>query len=350
MIFLLSSILFGFVRWHSLRILQVEAMQILRTHWSAKEKETSQTLNRPKIPPWHPNSQQQIEEIPRKGGGGIWKGIFRESPFGCWEVLLNLWAFIFCSWSIGTQCKYLKYSDTLLPFLWLRLIFAPMLNPFWSVVLLAWPCLQMLVVKGNVAIPAANYRSVFRARAGKCPTECFLSGLGTWLGVPHGVLFECFLAFFLPQKSQKTLKKHSVGHSEPGAQTTQKALRGALSAPGPKSTPVNGGRDRKGSANQKFRKGVGGQRVGARNLKEVPLTPLLQAFFLPPFSFAPLAIEEHNSGGNLFAVFWALLVANPLPPTPFRNLLKEAYTTTTETKPFGELFWPFDQKSFPSQR
>ena len=28
------------------------------------------------------------------------------------------------------------------------------------------------------AIPAAIYRSAFRARAGKCPPECFLSNFG----------------------------------------------------------------------------------------------------------------------------------------------------------------------------
>ena len=37
--------------------------------------------------------------------------------------------------------------------------------------------------------------------------------LGTWLGVPQRVLFECLE----PQKRQKALTKHSVRHSEPGA-------------------------------------------------------------------------------------------------------------------------------------
>ena len=67
--------------------------------------------------------------------------------------------------------------------------------------------------------PESAPRSVFRvfwAPVSECPEECFLS---------------VFFGVFLPQKKQK--KKN-----------TQKALRGALSGPGPWGTPVNGGRDR----------------------------------------------------------------------------------------------------------
>ena len=32
------------------------------------------------------------------------------------------------------------------------------------------------------------------------------------------------------------------------------------------------------------------------------------------------SLPYHGGGGDFFAVFWALLVVNPLPPTPFRNL------------------------------
>ena len=95
--------------------------------------------------------------------------------------------------------------------------------------------------------------------------------LGTRLGVPQRVLFECFLAFLGLKKRQKALLKHSLGHSEPGAQkhskskvpkNTQKARcpktlkkQGAQKhsqstpwgtfRPGPLGTPVNGGWDRK---------------------------------------------------------------------------------------------------------
>ena len=63
----------------------------------------------------------------------------------------------------------------------------------------------------NLPIPAAIYRSSFRAWAEKCPTECFLS---------------------------------VFGHSEPGAEKHSKSTPWALSGPVPKSTPVNGGQDR----------------------------------------------------------------------------------------------------------
>ena len=67
------------------------------------------------------------------------------------------------------------------------------------------------------AIPAAIYRSAFRARA--FPRSAFWAILGTCLGVPQRVLFECFLAFFGPKKRQKS---------------TQKALFGALRGRCPK--------------------------------------------------------------------------------------------------------------------
>ena len=70
------------------------------------------------------------------------------------------------------------------------------------------------------AIPVAIYRSAFRARAGKCPTDCFLSAPKSF--------FECFWDSFgakkTPKSTQKalfgalrarcpkTLKKQSVGH------------------------------------------------------------------------------------------------------------------------------------------
>ena len=79
--------------------------------------------------------------------------------------------------------------------------------------------------------------------------------------VPHGVLFECFWApgsecpkkcflsafwHFLAQKSaKKHLKKHSLGHSEPGAQKHSKSTPWGTFRPGPLSTPVKSVWDRK---------------------------------------------------------------------------------------------------------
>ena len=94
-----------------------------------------------------------------------------------------------------------------------------------DVILLAW----ILGVTEKIAIPAAIYRSAqgpgpesapgvlfewFWAPGSECPKECF----------------ECFLAFFCPQKRQKALKKHSKARCP---KNTQKALWGALSGPGP---------------------------------------------------------------------------------------------------------------------
>ena len=71
---------------------------------------------------------------------------------------------------------------------------------------------------------------------------------------------------------------------------------------------------------QRFRKGVGGQRVWH---KEIHPTPQAQAFFCTLF-LSPLMSRRTQARGTIFAVFWALLVANPLPPTPFRNLWSTA--------------------------
>ena len=77
------------------------------------------------------------------------------------------------------------------------------------------------------------------------PRSAFWAILGTCLGVPQRVLFECFLAFLGPKTAKKHSKSTLWGTPRQVAKIAQKALRGALSGPGPKSTPVNGGRDRK---------------------------------------------------------------------------------------------------------
>ena len=64
------------------------------------------------------------------------------------------------------------------------------------------------------------------------PRSAFWAILGTCPGVPQRVLFECFLAFFGPKKGQKALKKHSLGHSEAGAQNCPKSTLWGTFRPG----------------------------------------------------------------------------------------------------------------------
>ena len=77
------------------------------------------------------------------------------------------------------------------------------------------------------------------------PRSAFWAILGTCLGVPQRVLFGSFLAFLGPKTAKKHSKSTLWGTPRQVPKIAQKALRGALSGPGPKSTPVNGGRDRK---------------------------------------------------------------------------------------------------------
>ena len=53
------------------------------------------------------------------------------------------------------------------------------------------------------------------------------------------------IVFFGPKNAKKHSKSTLWGTPRQVPKIAQKALRGALSGPGPKSTPVNGGRDRK---------------------------------------------------------------------------------------------------------
>ena len=76
------------------------------------------------------------------------------------------------------------------------------------------------------------------------PRSVFWAILGTCLGVPQRVLFKCFLAFLGPKNAKKHSKSTLWGTPRQVPKIAQKALRGGLSGPGPKSTPVNGGRDR----------------------------------------------------------------------------------------------------------
>ena len=53
------------------------------------------------------------------------------------------------------------------------------------------------------------------------------------------------VTFFGPKKGQKALKKHSLGHSEAGAQNCSESTPWKTFRPGPPGTPVHGGRNRK---------------------------------------------------------------------------------------------------------
>ena len=77
-----------------------------------------------------------------------------------------------------------------------------------------------------IAIPAAIYRSAFRARAGKCPPECFLGNFGH---LPRSAPKSAFWVLL----RQKAVKKHSLGHSEAGAQNCPKSTPGGTFRPGP---------------------------------------------------------------------------------------------------------------------
>ena len=70
------------------------------------------------------------------------------------------------------------------------------------------------VLKFMFAIPAAIYRSAFRARARKCPPECFLGNFGHLPRSAPKSAFRVLFGVFRPKKRQKALEKHSLGHSE----------------------------------------------------------------------------------------------------------------------------------------
>ena len=68
---------------------------------------------------------------------------------------------------------------------------------------------------------------------------------------------------------------------------------------------------------QKFRKGVGGQRGLARRN---PSKARDLGLFSVPFFLCPLRRMGTHFWRPFWALFGGLFVANPLPPTPFRNL------------------------------
>ena len=66
-----------------------------------------------------------------------------------------------------------------------------------------------------------------------------------------------------------------------------------------------------------FEKGLA-DRGGWR--EEIHPMPEVEASFLHPFSYAPPGRRDTHFWTIFWPVLWGLLVANPLPPTPFRNL------------------------------
>ena len=79
------------------------------------------------------------------------------------------------------------------------------------------------------------------ARAWKCPTECFLSNFGHLPRSAPKSAFWVLFGVFRPKKRQNALEKHSLGHSEAGAQNCSKSTPWGTFRPGPRGTPVNGG-------------------------------------------------------------------------------------------------------------
>ena len=67
--------------------------------------------------------------------------------------------------------------------------------------------------------------------------------------------------------------------------------------------------------NQKFRKGVGGQRGLPR--EETLQRPEIQAFFLYPFSYTPLGKWGHLFLENFLGPFWGFVCRQPPPANPF---------------------------------
>ena len=92
--------------------------------------------------------------------------------------------------------------------------------------------------------PSRHLQECSGAWAGKCPTECFLSVFGRLARSAPKSAFWVLFGVFLPQKRQKALKKHSQGHSEPGAQKHSKRTPWGTFQPRPLSTPVNVTRSR----------------------------------------------------------------------------------------------------------
>ena len=73
-------------------------------------------------------------------------------------------------------------------------------------------------------------------------------------------------------------------------------------------------------------KGLADRGGGGGARKSFPM-PEIQASFLHPFPYASLRRRETQFWATIFAALGALSVANPLPPSPFRNLWEKGAAT-----------------------
>ena len=76
--------------------------------------------------------------------------------------------------------------------------------------------------------------------------------------------------------------------------------------------------------------------------EEILHRPEIQASFLYPFSYAPLGEGGTYFWRTFWALFGGLFVANPLPPTPFRNLWNKClwkFTRQSDYRRFRYFFF-----------
>ena len=97
----------------------------------------------------------------------------------------------------------------------------------------------------NPQIPSRHLQECSGSRAGKCPAECFLSDFGH---LARSALESAFWVLFGTFRARKTLKstqKALFRALRARCQNHSKSTPGGTFQPGPLSTPVDGGWDRK---------------------------------------------------------------------------------------------------------
>ena len=88
---------------------------------------------------------------------------------------------------------------------------------------------------------------IYRSAQGPRPESAPRSALSAFEHLSRSApnsAFGVLFGVFEPQECLKALKKHSLGHSEAGAQKHSKSTAWGTFRPGPLGTPANGGRDR----------------------------------------------------------------------------------------------------------
>ena len=114
----------------------------------------------------------------------------------------------------------------------------------------------------------------------------------------------------VPLKSKQSPRNQQIKRKETHKQfQPAKGILGALSHP-----PLNSFCWGFSCNFHKFRRGVGGPRGLAQG--NPSHTTNSGFFLLPPFSYAPLRMGEHNSGGHLLLYFGCCWSPTPSPPTP----------------------------------